>query len=902
MTCGARRLAPHVPLEWVSRIFSSIILFFGIYYVFVGQIVISRDRGIFYFPCKRRQFRMRLTLTKRIVFSVIALVLLGGLSMFVLYRGLLTAREALTEVTQVTEPMSAAAYEMEINIIGTGLGVLKYLDAGDAQYLRRVEDGTADFARFKAQYDALARTPEAKVLGAQLDELFHDFRSTGVTLIQYKDMQDLLNLEIAENFVTISNIFDNKINVGIEASGKGSSTTLIAVAMKAELAEIGLLLSNYFLLPQSRHRERIIATARQFHQQIQTLKSSSMKSAERAVVTRIEQLWARTEEIITTTLSLKEQSLVGIQRFFRLRKQMDDILDEKIQVNTLAGLIASENRADASYRSVLHQATVLAALSISVLLVAAWIVWRSVQRPIVQLMEGAEQVGQGNLTFRLTPRGDDELARLGHSFNAMATELEAITVSKSKLEISDAKLRDSNIDLRREIHERLQAEKKLAYHATHDVLTQLPNRGLLHDRVRQAILTARRENTHCALMLFDLNRFKDINDTLGHHSGDLLLQGVGSRILKVLRNVDTVARLGGDEFAVVLPGADRENAALIAHKILGALKMPFSIEGLAIEVTASVGIAIFPEHGEDIEVLLRRADIAMYAAKHSAIGCAFYSVEIDPHSRDRLLRMTELRGVIERDELTVYYQPKIRLRDKALIGMEALVRWQHPEHGLILPEGFVPLAEQTGLIKPLTIAVMKAALAQCRDWHASHVPITVAVNLSVQGLWDPIFLNQLAQLINASHLDPSSLELEVTESVLMAQAERAREMLAPLHEMGVRFSIDDFGTGYSSLSYLKKLPVDTLKIDRTFVSGLTEDSDDAVIVGSVIGLAHSLGLEVVAEGVENRASWDCLRNLGCDVVQGYYVSEPMTGADSLRAISESKGNREYSFSKAAQQA
>lgn len=439
----------------------------------------------------------------------------------------------------------------------------------------------------------------------------------------------------------------------------------------------------------------------------------------------------------------------------------------------------------------------------------------------------------------------------------------------------------------RDITERKTQAAALEYQALHDTLTDLPNRTLVLDRLRQAIHAAGRESKPLALLLMDLDRFKDVNDALGHHHGDQLLKQVGPRVLSVLRESDTIARLGGDEFAVLLPATDIDGATVTAQKILEALDRPFVVEGFFLEIGASIGIALFPEHGEDVDMLMRRADVAMYSAKQSSSGYAVYISEHDRHSPRRLALMGELRHAIERQEFILYYQPKVDLKTRRTIGVEALIRWKHPKHGLIPPDEFITLAEHTGFIKQLTLWVLSDALRQWRVWNQVGIDLSVAVNLSARNLQDLQMPDQFAELFRTADVEPRKLELEITESAIMADPARAMEILTRLRSKNIRFSIDDFGAGYSSLGYLKKLPIDAVKVDKSFVLGMAANADDAVIVRSTIDLAHNLGLKVVAEGVESREVLDRLVDMGCDAAQGYYLSRPISAEEMTRWLTES---------------
>jgi len=430
-----------------------------------------------------------------------------------------------------------------------------------------------------------------------------------------------------------------------------------------------------------------------------------------------------------------------------------------------------------------------------------------------------------------------------------------------------------------------QAEEN-RHQALHDTLTGLPNRTLFHDRVHQALLTARRDGLRLAVMIMDVDRFKEINETLGHQNGDRLLRLIALRLKGSLRESDTIARLGGDEFGLLLQKVEQSGAAAqVARKVIKALKdQPLVVGGLTLDVGASIGISQFPEHGEDVDALLQKADVAMYAAKESLVGYETYREDHNRYSPSRLALAGELRRAIEDRTLILHYQPKAELGSGRIRGVEALVRWPHPTRGLLTAEEFVPLAESTGLIKGLTLLVLETGLRQLRAWRRSGMGITVAVNISAANLHDPRFPREVKQLLRKWKVDPSWLELEITESSIMKDSVRGLEVLAELSSMGVRLSIDDFGTGYSSLAYLKQLPVQEIKIDKSFVLGLVADPSAAMIVRSVIDLGRNLGLSVVAEGVETEAIWRQLEELGPDLAQGFYLGKPVSSEETGRVL------------------
>jgi diguanylate cyclase (GGDEF)-like protein len=415
--------------------------------------------------------------------------------------------------------------------------------------------------------------------------------------------------------------------------------------------------------------------------------------------------------------------------------------------------------------------------------------------------------------------------------------------------------------------------------AMSDALTGLPNRTLFQNLVQRTISSAGRRKKMAAVMLMDLDRFKDVNDTLGHHNGDLLLQRIGSRLHSVLRGGETVARLGGDEFAILLPDvADRQAVVPVVRRVLKVLEEPVVVGGLALQVEASIGIALFPEHGKTVDAVMRAADVAMYVTKEARSGYEFYDAAAHEHRHDagRLALIGELRRAMDETELVLYYQPKIDLATGQAKGVEALARWHHPERGLLSPDEFIPLAERSNLLRPMTLFLLDTALKQCNAWRMKGMDVSVAVNLSMQNMLDLRLPNDLARLLTSWRLPPGSLELEITESTIMGDHRRATTILTRLNNMGVKLTIDDFGTGYSSLAYLQQLPVGAVKIDKSFVMSMSEDPGNAMIVKSTIDLGHNLGLEVVAEGVEDNNVYDQLAALGCDYAQGYFLSRPLS--------------------------
>jgi diguanylate cyclase (GGDEF)-like protein/PAS domain S-box-containing protein len=427
----------------------------------------------------------------------------------------------------------------------------------------------------------------------------------------------------------------------------------------------------------------------------------------------------------------------------------------------------------------------------------------------------------------------------------------------------------------RDVSERKAETEALQYRVLHDALTGLPNRTLLRERLQEAIRAGEREVKPCAVLLLDLDGFKRVNDTMGHEAGDRLLRQVGQRLRDVLRKADTVARYGGDEFAVVPWGAtDLSKAVFIAEKILQSVEKPFTIDDQAVNIKMSVGIAVYPQHADEADALIRRADVAMYTAKRASSGFSIYSADQEGgENGGRLPLIGKLRYAIDRFELLLHYQPIVAAVDARPVKVEALVRWGHPNHGLLPPGDFIPSAEQTNLIRPLTAWVLNEAIGQVHAWSKAGIDIGVAVNLSARNLLDDELPDAVVQLLRTWQVPPEKLSLEITERIIIAA--EAEETLRRLHETGVQISVDDFGTGYSSLAYLKRLPIREVKIDKSFVVDMATNRDGAAIVQSTIDLGHNLGLKVVAEGVEDQATADLLHEYGCDLIQGFHISYPV---------------------------
>ncbi len=428
----------------------------------------------------------------------------------------------------------------------------------------------------------------------------------------------------------------------------------------------------------------------------------------------------------------------------------------------------------------------------------------------------------------------------------------------------------------RDITEQKRYLDRMEYLANHDSLTNLPNRAYLYRQMEES-LSSRHENQKLALLLIDLDRFKEINDTLGHLAGDKVLKQIGPRLQPLMAEVPgVIARLGGDEFAVLLFNIrNAQQAVVMGHKFLDAICQEFELDGYKTEISASIGVSISPDQAEDVTTLMRYADIAMYHAKTRLKGVSIYDQNFDSHSPFRLELMGAMGRAIREDELRLDFQPKVRVSDNHVLGFEALLRWEHPELGAVPPGEFIPSAEMSNVIYPMTVWVMEQTVSQCAAWVKKGFDISIAMNLSARNLLDDRIVSELSRVLAEYQLSGEYLEMEITESMIMSDPKRAQLALERISELGVKLSIDDFGTGYSSLAYLKRLPVQTLKIDGSFISAMLEDDHDEIIVNSTIQLAHNLGLSVVAEGVENLKTYQRLNEIGCDVAQGFFIAKPM---------------------------
>ncbi len=515
-----------------------------------------------------------------------------------------------------------------------------------------------------------------------------------------------------------------------------------------------------------------------------------------------------------------------------------------------------------SMASISYYLLTLALFVIGYITLTTLFLYKNLLHPIELLSKNLKLEAQGKPTEKIKNINTSEIKRIMNSFNEMQYQ----------------------------VHSRQVALEHLAMH---DSLTGLPNRSLLMDRLNHAILNSKRNDTSISLLLLDLDRFKEINDSLGHAAGDILLCTVAERIKNCLRDSDTVARLGGDEFAIVLPNISASAVKQITKKLISTLDNVYHIEEHNLYVGMSIGIANFPNHGDDSSSLMQHADIAMYQSKRTNTNITTYDPEKDIQNIEKLSLLTDLKTALINNEMLLHYLPISSLATMKIIGFEALIRWQHPIYGIILPSNFINIAEQTGIIKNISRWVIKQAVAQCKIWQNLGEDVYVTINLSVWDLQDPSLEAYIKSILSEYHLPAHKLVLEITESAMMADSERAKEVLIKLHDMGLDITVDDYGTGFSSMAYLKQLPVDTLKIDKSFVKNMDTDENNETIVRSSIELAHNLGLLVLAEGVESNRIKDLLFDLKCDKIQGYLINKAITKESATKLLKQEKDNVSY---------
>ena len=827
-----------------------------------------------------RSFNLTIGWKLSIGFGVLLLLLV--ITGLILERSLRTIDTSLREITEIEEPESAAASEMEITLIGTGFAVLGYLNDRDPQYLQRIEDDARDFAQFQQQFHELTLGHDEKenTLVADIDRGYERFVALADTLTRIEDEQAAKMAAILSRFDEMGVILDEKIQPSLTPDVPESSRKLHA-AHEMEISSKGIAgnLANYLRTHQETYAEQVSDGEQDFERFIALYEGLDLSSQERQWAADVHVLFDESATLAGEIIELDREQALALADFVTVRRVMGTILDE-IQALTYEGLAAAKD--DAGKSIISAQGALLTVLIGSFVVGGgmAFAIGRGITRPIRKLVAGAEEIGSGNLAHRIDVDTNDEIGELAVAFNLMAANLATTTASRDELD--------------KEVAERRRAEETIKHQAYYDELTGLPNRRLFEDQLDRALAQARRKHHRLVVMFMDLDRFKTVNDTVGHKLGDELLQSAGKRLTNLLRDGDTVARMGGDEFTILLPEVDREEDILdVARRILHSFRQPWTLGRSEFLVTASIGVAVWPNDGQDGPALLKNADMAMYRAKDQGRdNFQLYSPVMNAEIAMRLELEKELRRALRNEEFVVYYQPQQDISTGQIVGVEALVRWQHPKRGLVLPGEFIAVAEETDLIVPLGEWVLRTACTDAKAWQEAGLPpLRMAVNFSARQFQHGSPIETFASVLADTGLDPKYLELEITERVAMSDVELAMKILRDLRDLGVRIALDDFGIGHSSLAYLKRFPIDALKIDQSFIRDLTTDPDSKAIAATIIAMAHNLNHIVIAEGVETEEQLAFLREQQCDEFQGYLLSKPVPADELLEILRQRERGR-----------
>ncbi len=845
--------------------------------------------------------RMRLTVGRKLWLGFGVLILLLVVTGLLIDRSMVTIDENLRDITEVEEPESAAAFEMEISLLATGFAVLGYLHDRDPQHLERIGADAENFSRFQQQYHELAEAQGSELeasLADQVDEGYLEFIALANRLIGIEaDQTEKMELFLAK-LGAIDRILEEQSDAVTNVTDAGGAQKLTAAQeMRTKANSIAKGLGNYVRTHDGQYEDRVQENVDGFLGIMGLYEGLGLSPGERQSATELGRLFDETAALATEVIALDKTKEQGIADFIAVWRGLDLLLQDEIQAVAQTDLAAAEE--DAAATISFSRRVIIAMLAGGILFGsgAALLIGRGITGPIRELMRGAEEIGSGNLEHRIQVKSTDETGELAGAFNRMTARRQqaeqALHKAHDELEMRvaerTAELAKANDGLEAEVAERERAEQKARHLAYHDALTGLPNRALFNGRLGQALALAKalvpaqaqRKGAPVGVMFLDLDRFKTVNDTIGHANGDELLRQAGARLNELVRDGDTVARVGGDEFTILLPEAgDEGDITRVAQRIIERFREPWLFGDLEFRITTSIGIAMFPADGEDAETLLRNADTAMYRAKDEGRdGYKLYSPAMNAEIAARLAIEADLRNALETNQFVVHYQPQVSVVSGRVNGVEALVRWQHPERGLVLPDEFIRVAEEIGLIGLLGQWVLRTACAQLKAWQGAGIaPKRVAVNVSPRQLQQGRLTEHVAMVLRETGLDAQCLELEVTEDGAMQDIDRVVSVLHELKRIGVQVALDDFGTGHSSLSHLKRLPIDTLKIDRSFVGGLVVEEEDRFIASSVIALAHAMGCKVVAEGVENAEQLAVLRGHGCDEYQGFLFSKALPAA------------------------
>ena len=823
---------------------------------------------------------MHFTVAKRIAIVLALMLLISTVSGAVFFSALTKVTNTIDHLLQFEQPIAAAANELEINAVESVLATTKYLNNQNPKYRKRLVDSAKDFDKVYANYMQLVSNQKGQQLGEQINQTYQQIKNLSLDIMDNIDANKKLFSEYTKYAKKTEDLLEDHLlpSISIETPQALKKIQLIQ-KISFDFGEVNYSLANYLHTLNQAHQQLMRENFDKFRIFLADFLSLPISPAQQKIALAIEQAFELTmqnaDKRIAGSIALQNK----VNDLITLRTKIDKQLDEGLQLLTSSQLnlakTTTKQSLSSAYTTVIFIIPLLALLGISS---AAYIVG-SIRKSIRQLSDATAAFFQGDLSYRIALQGNDEFTDLSRHFNQMAERLEKNTVSKRLLEQSEVKLQKTNARLIEEVNGQYHAQKAIERMAHYDVLTDMPNRRLFQERLQQAILEAQLKNESIAVLLMDLNRFKEINDTLGHQYGDDLLQQLAKRLRDLSRESDTPARLGGDEFSILMLATDADGASQAAELILQEIKKPFSLREINVEISASIGISVFPAHGKNSSDLMRCADIAMYAAKGGSDGYSLYEAEHDQNTAERLSLVRDLNGAAARNELLLHYQPLVSMVSNQVSSAEALVRWKHPTRGLLMPNEFIALAEKSGAIIPITYWVLEEVIRQCSVWVAAGMNIPVAVNISALCLHDKNLPLKIGELLQRYQLPTNKLHLEITESSIMADPDSAMSLLDRLNDMGISLAIDDFGTGYSSLSYLSHLPVHNIKIDKSFVMGMIGNPNNETIVRSTIDLGHNLQLKVTAEGVEDEQHLAMLVSFGCDIMQGYYFSRPLAVDD-----------------------
>lgn len=826
------------------------------------------------------------------VAALLGLVIAFGSIAYVAISG---TRDRVQGLAQYDYVMLISALEMQISISGMTIGNLEFLATPEPLTRERVLKRIADFNQQIERYRLAAQgNSKHTAYAGKVAELFRQYEHASLGILEKRAEEESQLARIYREFKA----FHLRINADLASSVDVRSpfhqeALQIAKQLEADSAQVVAYLSEFLRARSPAAREAVYQQIASFNRNWAAFERARIVPNKRQMLAEINTQFGAGVRNIQTLLEL--DAILSAQRSEHagLRKALNDLLDESMQSLAVRSLDTATEGVLHALNQITDFAVMLALVLLLILAVAVLYARTQVMQPVRRLHAALEGVqNTGDLNVRVESRGAPEVREISEQINQMLLQLNATTVSKLELEVSQEQLEREVIERRMAQEALNDTNLKLSDLAVHDELTGLPNRRGLAEGIAQCIARARRTRTRFALLFVDLDHFKEVNDTKGHNVGDDLLQAVAKRLRQCVREEDMVARMGGDEFVVLMTDMElREDAAILAQKILNVAVEPVIVGDFELFWQASVGISTFPDDGHDAMTLLKAADSALYLAKEEGRNrFHYYSEDLTTKATRRVEVADELRRALENNDFFLQYQPQRSIETGALVGVEALLRWKHPRWGLVEPDEFIPVAEATGLIVPIGEWVLRTACAQARAWAAVGRPLRMAVNLSVRELSANTILDTVTA--NLAGLDAGLLEIEITESLIMRDLEASILVLRQLRSAGVSVAMDDFGIGYSSLSRIKHLPLNRLKIDKSFVRSIGDGDDGAELAKALIALARALRLEVIAEGVENPHQLAFLRAEQCGEYQGYWGGRPMLAEDILALMQSESASRD----------